>query len=919
MGIAQPKLRHVLPTNPQQVQLTFTSSNTLLHTANGRIQHTDPHHGRTRTLAFEATRSIASISHTNNLILTTDNASRAALHLLPSGRVIARISLGFRVRTSVISPCGKFAVFAGDHVEVWQLPSSRVPSFGSWRRKAQYAINSSAVEWSHDSRRLAVASDSDVTVFTISERQPGVHVKPLVIYGHREPVRVIRFVGRNGMVTVSRDGAMFCWRLRYNDERPDYKPVKYAYANDVRNPKRHLFAVPLSAKLGSRHFVKRAMARTVTSASVREGKLVVGMCNGVFAIFELPEHMTDESQEFDDGLFALGNKKRKKSELDASVDEGPEESEEQLKEGEKRIPFTELKLLHTLSVSSGSINRVVFNSRGDWVALASSTGQILIWDWQAETHILKQQAHVLMATSVAFSPDGRAVATGSKDGRVKLWGVATGFCAATFSDHSASVTSLTFAANDVIISASLDGTVRAFDIRRYRNFRVMVGPPPRRQFGCVAADAAGELIAAGCVDTFEILVWSLRTGQVLEILNGHRGPVSGISFRPGRGTLASSSWDRNVRLWDMYERKGTCEVLEHSKEVMDVTFRPDGKELAVCTTSGEIVLWDPERASITGTIDGARDSAPGRLRGSRTAAPRKGRFQTLSYSADGRFLFAGAASKNVCVYHVAEGNRPTLVNKIAATNNQDFDGLLDKLNSKNLTVSGHVMNTVEDDNEQGEDYEEARIADGRSLPGAVSEQKLRRKKLLKAEVNCVRTCATGRLWAAVTPEGVLVYGEDEGEEADELLFDPTNLEVDITPDAAKKAADEGDFVTALSLALRLNERAILNYVVERVPVELIGEVSRAVSVLYFNRLVLLFAWRLDNTPHLEFNLRWAKELILAHGGSVHRSVPDPSTVNSSLRSLNRACRAHSRRLVPLSNKNEHMLEYLLTLSRQATS
>eukprot|EP00178_Gracilaria_changii_P003207 TRINITY_DN1469_c0_g1_i1.p1 TRINITY_DN1469_c0_g1~~TRINITY_DN1469_c0_g1_i1.p1 ORF type:complete len:919 (+),score=126.26 TRINITY_DN1469_c0_g1_i1:5418-8174(+) len=916
MGIAQPKLRHVLPTNPQQVQLTFTSSNTLLHTANGRIQHTDPHHGRTRTLAFEATRSICSISHTNNLVLTTDNASRAALHLLPSGRVIARISHNFQVRTSAISPCGKFAAFAGDRVEVWQLPTGRVPTFGSWRRTAQFAVTSSSIEWSADSRRLAVASDSEVTVFTLSERQPGVRVKPLVLYGHRNVVKVTRFVGRSGLITISKDGALFCWRLRYNDERADYEAMKYPFANETRNPKRQFFTVPLSAKLASRHFVKRASARTATSASVRAGKLVVGMCNGVFAIFELPTHMTDESEEFDDGLFALDNPRRQKEEQVDSVKKR-DEDDELLKEDGRRIPFTELDLLHTLSVSTGSVDRVAFNSSGDWIALASSTGQILIWDWQAETHILKQQAHVLMATAVAFSPDGRAVATGSKDGRVKLWGVASGFCAATFSDHSASVSSLAFAANDVIISASLDGTVRAFDIRRYRNFRVMVGPPPRRQFGCVAADAAGELIAAGCVDTFEILVWSLRTGQVLEILNGHRGPVSGVSFRPARGTLASSSWDRTVRLWDMYERKGTCEVLEHSKEVMDVTFRADGKELAVCTTSGEIVLWDAERASITGTIDGARDSAPGRLRGSRTAAPQKGRFQTLSYSADGRFLFAGAAAKNVCVYHVAEGSIPTLVNKIAATHNQDFDGLLDKLNSKNLTISGHVMNTVDDDDEQAEDYEEARIGNGRSLPGATSEQKLRRKKLLKAEVTCVRTCATGRLWAAVTPEGVLIYGEDEGE-ADELLFDPTNLEIDITPEAAKQAAEKGDYVTALSLALRLNERDVLNHVVDSVPVGLIDEVSRAVSVLYFNRLVLLFAWRLDNTPHLEFNLRWAKQLILAHGGRVHRSVADPSTVNTALRSLNRACRAHSRRLVPVCDKNEHMLEYLLTLNRQTT-
>lgn len=898
------------------MQVAFTVSNTLLHSANGRVQHTDPYHGRTRTLPFEATRSISALTHAKNLLLTIDNASRAALHLLPSSRVIARLTLDFQVNTAALSPCGKLAAFAGQRVEVWHLPSSHMPTFGAWRRQAQFAVTASSLAWSPDSRRLAVASDRNVTVYTLAQRQQGVRIKPLVLYGHRTVVVFAKFVGKNGLLTLSRDGVLFCWRLRYNDLREGYAVHKFPFASETRNPKRSLFAVPVSAKLASRHFVKRASARTVGSASVRDGRIVAGMCNGVFAMFELPQHMTDESEEFDEGLFVLGNLKMRRSTRVEGTEMDSDEDDELMKEDTKKIVFTDLTLLYTLSVSNDAINSISFNSSGDWIALSSASGQILIWDWRAETHILKQQAHTLSATAVAFSPDGRAVATASKDGRVKLWGVATGFCAATFSDHSAAVTALTFSANDVIISASLDGTVRAFDIRRYRNFRVMVGPPPRRQFGCVAADAAGELIAAGCVDTFEVIVWSLRNGQVLEILNGHKGPVSAISFRPTRGTLATSSWDRTVRLWDMYERKGSCEVLEHSKEVLDVAFRPDGKEFAVCTTSGEIVFWDAEKASIAGTIDGARDSAPGRLRGSRTAAPQRGYYQTLNYSADGRFLLAGAASRNVCVYHVAEGSRPTLVDKVIVTKNQDFDGLLDKLNSKNLTISGHVLNSIEDDNENAEDYEEARTANGRSLPGAASEQKLRRRKMLKAEVTCVRTCATGRLWAAVTSEGVLIYGQDEGEDADGLLFDPTNLEIDITPDAARKSAAEGDYATALSLALRLNERDSLNYVVEKVPVSFIGEVVASVSVLYFSRLILLFAWRLENTPHLEFNLRWAKEIMLVQGGRAHRNVPDPSTVNTALRSLNRACRAHSRRIVPLSDKNEHALQYLLTLSKR---
>ena len=79
---------------------------------------------------------------------------------------------------------------------------------------------------------------------------------------------------------------------------------------------------------------------------------------------------------------------------------------------------------------------------------------------------------------------------------------------------------------------------------------------------------------------------------------------------------------------------------------------------------------------------------------------------------------------------------------------------------KKMTLSGEAMDAINDDSEEDVDYGEMRHADQMSLPGARSESLLRRKKLMKAEVNCVSVCPTGRLWAAVSTEGVLVYSEE---------------------------------------------------------------------------------------------------------------------------------------------------------------
>lgn len=77
--------------------------------------------------------------------------------------------------------------------------------------------------------------------------------------------------------------------------------------------------------------------------------------------------------------------------------------------------------------------------------------------------------------------------------QVKVWNVQSGSCFVTFSEHTSPVTAVTFLpSGSVIISASLDGTVRAFDLVRYRNFRTMTAPHPV-QFASLAVDPAGEV------------------------------------------------------------------------------------------------------------------------------------------------------------------------------------------------------------------------------------------------------------------------------------------------------------------------------------------------------------------------------------------------------------------------------------------
>ena len=87
--------------------------------------------------------------------------------------------------------------------------------------------------------------------------------------------------------------------------------------------------------------------------------------------------------------------------------------------------------------------------------------------------------------------------SGGDDAKVKLWDTTSGFCFVTFSAHTAAITGAVFAQSGLaVVTSSLDGTVRAFDTTRYRNFRTFTAPNPA-QFSCLAIDKSGELVCAG--------------------------------------------------------------------------------------------------------------------------------------------------------------------------------------------------------------------------------------------------------------------------------------------------------------------------------------------------------------------------------------------------------------------------------------
>ena len=112
------------------------------------------------------------------------------------------------------------------------------------------------------------------------------------------------------------------------------------------------------------------------------------------------------------------------------------------------LEMPDCNLIHSLSISDRQISTVRINPTGDWIAFGcQDLGQLLVWEWQSETFVLKQQGHFNNMACVGYSPDGQFIGTGGEDGKVKIWSTTSGFSFVTFSEHTSKVSGITFTSN----------------------------------------------------------------------------------------------------------------------------------------------------------------------------------------------------------------------------------------------------------------------------------------------------------------------------------------------------------------------------------------------------------------------------------------------------------------------------------------
>ncbi|KAJ3217190.1 hypothetical protein HDU67_008319 [Dinochytrium kinnereticum] len=841
--------------------LFSTDGNSVVSPVGNKISVFELSSNKSYTFPFENRKNaeIVALSPNGILMLCIDEDGRAVLANVPRRVVLHRHNFGERVRDAKFSPDGRYiAVTHGKLVQFWRTPGFTV-EFAPMvlhRTVAGPYDDVSTISWSPDSS-VIVAGCKDMTLRILTP-QPSETFRPFVLTGHRDGI-VGAWFSESGdtIFSVGRDGSLFKWKAipisgRGHDDdefkSPDAEDKKARKKRRVaRQGKKWYNDSDHKWSLHEKHYFNQNHAK-VSSAdyNAQTNIVVVGFYSGVFGIWELSD-------------------------------------------------FTNI---HILSISQSKVDTVAINATGEWLAFGCSKfGQLLVWEWQSESYVLKQQGHSHHMNCISYSQDGQYVVSGGDDGKVKLWNTQTGFCFVTFSEHSGPVRAVEFTKKgQVVFSCSIDGTVRAFDMIRYRNFRTFTSPSPV-QFSCLAVDASGELICAGSLDTFEVYVWSVQTGKLLEILSGHKGPISCLSFSPSEGRLVSGSWDKTVRTWDIFSRSVNTEALDHTSEVLSLAFRPDGKQLAVASLDGMISFWDVELGRQAGYIDGRMDIAGGRNSTDRITSSNSlsgKHFTSLCYTSDGTGLIAGGNSKYVCIYNVSNS---LLLRRFQISNNLSLDGMHEELDSRNMTEAG-PRDLIDDDGEKS-DLED-RL--DKSLPGVRNGDLSLRKARLQAMTKAVRFSPSGRTWAAASTEGLLIYSLD-----DAILFDPYDLQIDITPETIDEAINERrDYLKALVMAYRLGERHVIDKVYVATPKEDIAAVVKNMPKKYLDKVLKMIVHQFEVSPSAHQHLLWASLIIRYHGQYLKDRSQEFAPL---LRALTKSASKVFDILGRVTNENKFMLSY----------
>ncbi|KAB0242961.1 protein kinase [Microcystis aeruginosa EAWAG127a] len=265
--------------------------------------------------------------------------------------------------------------------------------------------------------------------------------------------------------------------------------------------------------------------------------------------------------------------------------------------------------------------------------------QLLISNFPSGNFLEKTlTGHSDSVLSVAYSPDGRYLASGSGDNTIKIWEVATGKELRTLTGHSSGVYSVVYSPDGrYLASGGGDNTIKIWEVATGKQLRTLTGHSSRSLSVVYSPDS--RYLASASIDN-SIKIWEVATGKELRTLTGHFSGVYSVVYSPDSRYLASASADNTIKIWEVATGKELRTLTGHSDSVWSVVYSPDGRYLASANADNTIKIWEVATGKQLRTLTGHSNSVP-----------------SVAYSPDGRYLASGSWDDTIKIWEVATGKQ----------------------------------------------------------------------------------------------------------------------------------------------------------------------------------------------------------------------------------------------------------------------
>ncbi|MEG4326884.1 serine/threonine-protein kinase [Microcoleus sp. herbarium5] len=298
-----------------------------------------------------------------------------------------------------------------------------------------------------------------------------------------------------------------------------------------------------------------------------------------------------------------------------------------------RSSLENVSLVKTLTGHSKWVQSVAISPDGQTLVSGSEDRTIKIWNLATGNLIRTLSGHSIWVRSVAISPDGQTLVSGGGDKTITIWNLATGNLIGTLSGHSDSVSSVAISPDgQTLVSGSEDKTIKIWNLAAGNLIRTLSGHS--NSVLSVAISPDGQTLVSGSEDN-TIKIWNLATGNLIRT-SGHSDSVLSVAISPDGQTLVSGSWDKTIKIWNL-ATGNLIRTSGHSDPVWSVAISPDGQTLVSSgSVDKTIKIWNLATGNLIRTLSGHSNDVI-----------------SVAISPDGQTLVSGSFDDTIKIWRVS--------------------------------------------------------------------------------------------------------------------------------------------------------------------------------------------------------------------------------------------------------------------------